>query len=328
MSEQGFENNTNLVQAKCTNCGGELTVDTAQECAVCKFCGTPFIVSKAVQNYNVTHNNYTTNVVNDQRKGAVESLLDYKSRQEDKKYQRAEEKRLCSESKKKSRNRLILWILGWLFIFPVPLTILMLRNKTLRGKAKAGIIAGGWVLYLILMAVYGNSGDSGAKRETLPTDTTPSTAVTTTVEETTTATTTTVPETTTTAAPETTTTAETTKKKKKTTTAETEPPEPSDEDVRKAVNDGDYSLVTPEFKELMDSYEAFYDEYIAFMQKYNSGEGDLMQMLDDYSKMMERLDEWSRKMDEIDESKLSPADDAYYLLVTLRIEKKLVGAAI
>lgn len=324
MNEQGFENNTNLVQAKCTNCGGELTVDTAQECAVCKYCGTPFIVSKAVQNYNVTHNNYTTNVVNDQRKGAVESLLDYKSRQEDKKYQRAEEKRLRSESKKKSRNRLILWILGWLFIFPVPLTILMLRKKTLNSKVKYGVIAAGWAVYLIFVLV-NRSGDSGAKHETLLTDTTPSTTVTTTVEKTTTVTATT-PETTT--APETTTTAETTKKKKKTTTAETEPPEPSDEDVRKAVNDGDYSLVTPEFKELMDSYEAFYDEYIAFMQKYNSGEGDLMQMLDDYSKMMERLDEWSRKMDEIDESKLSPADDAYYLLVTLRIEKKLVGAAI
>ena len=31
------------------------------------------------------------------------------------------------------------------------------------------------------------------------------------------------------------------------------------------VNSGDYSLVTPEFKEWMDSYEAFYDKYIAFM---------------------------------------------------------------
>ena len=97
-------------------------------------------------------------------------------------------------------------------------------------------------------------------------------------------------------------------------------------DVKAAVENGDYSLVTPEFKETMDAYEAFYDEYIAFMKKYTSGEGDMMSMLGDYTNMLARLDEWSAKIDAIDENTLSPADDAYYLLVTLRIEQKLLGA--
>jgi len=96
-------------------------------------------------------------------------------------------------------------------------------------------------------------------------------------------------------------------------------------DVKAAVENGDYSLVTPEFKETMDAYEAFYDEYIAFMKKYTSGEGDMMSMLGDYTNMLARLDEWSAKIDAIDENTLSPADDAYYLLVTLRIEQKLLG---
>ena len=98
-------------------------------------------------------------------------------------------------------------------------------------------------------------------------------------------------------------------------------------DPREAVNNGDYSLVTPEFKSLMDSYEAFYDEYIAFMNKYTSGENDMMSMLNDYTTMMNRMEEWSDKIDAIDESTLTPADDAYYLLVTLRIEQKLLGTA-
>lgn len=97
-------------------------------------------------------------------------------------------------------------------------------------------------------------------------------------------------------------------------------------DVKAAVENGDYSLVTPEFKETMDAYEAFYDEYIAFMKKYTSGEGDMMSMLGDYTNMLAKMEEWSAKIDAIDENTLSPADDAYYLLVTLRIEQKLLGA--
>lgn len=94
-------------------------------------------------------------------------------------------------------------------------------------------------------------------------------------------------------------------------------------DVKKAVESGDYSLVTPEFKQTMDAYEAFYDDYIAFMRKYTSGQINFMEMLDDYSYMLKKMDEWSELIDSIDESELSPADDAYFLLVTLRIEQKL-----
>lgn len=142
-------------------------------------------------------------------------------------------------------------------------------------------------------------------------------AVTTTPTEATTTTTTT-----TTTAPETT----TTKKKTKPKTTTTAAPEPTPEDIRKAVQNGDFSLVTPEFKATMDAYEAFYDDYLAFMKKYNSGTGDMMAMLNDYMDMLAKMEEWSNKIDAIDETKLTPADDAYYLLVTLRIENKLIGA--
>ena len=43
-----------------------------------------------------------------------------------------------------------LWVLGWIFIFPVPLTILMLRKKDMKPAVKYGIIAAAWVLYLII----------------------------------------------------------------------------------------------------------------------------------------------------------------------------------
>ena len=47
---------TNLVPAKCTNCGGQLTVDPAQQAAVCPFCNSAFIVEQAINNYNIKMN--------------------------------------------------------------------------------------------------------------------------------------------------------------------------------------------------------------------------------------------------------------------------------
>lgn len=46
-----------IVQAKCTNCGANLEVDSTREAAVCPFCGTAYVVEKAVNNYNTVNNN-------------------------------------------------------------------------------------------------------------------------------------------------------------------------------------------------------------------------------------------------------------------------------
>ncbi len=50
-----------FVPAKCTNCGASLTVDNTKEAAVCEFCGTPFIVEKAIANITMNGNN-TVNI--------------------------------------------------------------------------------------------------------------------------------------------------------------------------------------------------------------------------------------------------------------------------
>ena len=50
-----------LVKAKCTSCGGDLDVNPDAECLICKYCGSPFIVEKAINNYNTTINNTIVN---------------------------------------------------------------------------------------------------------------------------------------------------------------------------------------------------------------------------------------------------------------------------
>lgn len=43
-----------------------------------------------------------------------------------------------------------LWVLGWLFCFPIPLTILLLRRKQMNPILKYGIIAVAWIIYFII----------------------------------------------------------------------------------------------------------------------------------------------------------------------------------
>lgn len=52
-----------LVQAKCTNCGANLEIDNTKDAAICPYCGTAFVVEKAINNYNTT-NQIQAGVVN------------------------------------------------------------------------------------------------------------------------------------------------------------------------------------------------------------------------------------------------------------------------
>lgn len=80
----------------------------------------------------------------------------------------------------------------------------------------------------------------------------------------------------------------------------------------------------PEFKEAMDGYEAFFDEYVAFMQKMSSDPGDFS-MLAEYATFMLQYEDTMEKLDEIDEEDLSTEELAYYIEVTARIEQKLLS---
>lgn len=81
--------------------------------------------------------------------------------------------------------------------------------------------------------------------------------------------------------------------------------------------------IRPEFKEAMDSYEAFYDEYCDIMKKYMENPTDLT-IFSQYSECLEKAEEFDEKIDAIDEDSLTPEEDAYYLEVTGRVLAKML----
>lgn len=52
-------NSTQFVPAKCTSCGANLEVNPNQEAAICTHCGTPFVISKAISNYQINAQSLT-----------------------------------------------------------------------------------------------------------------------------------------------------------------------------------------------------------------------------------------------------------------------------
>lgn len=79
----------------------------------------------------------------------------------------------------------------------------------------------------------------------------------------------------------------------------------------------------PDFRAAMDSYEAFFDEYVAFMKSYEES-SDPTSMLADYLTLMTQYTETMQALESIDEDELSDADALYYAEVSLRISQKLL----
>ena len=82
--------------------------------------------------------------------------------------------------------------------------------------------------------------------------------------------------------------------------------------------------IRPEFKEAMDSYEAFFDEYIAFMERYADADTtEMLDLLSDYTKYMTEYAEAKESLSELEEQEMSVDEALYYMEVTTRITEKL-----
>ena len=81
----------------------------------------------------------------------------------------------------------------------------------------------------------------------------------------------------------------------------------------------------PEFKEAMDAYEAFFDEYIEFMTKYEESDNALT-MLVEYGDFMLKYADYMEKFEAWDDGTLNDTEMNYYLQVQMRVNQKLLTA--
>lgn len=101
---------------KCPNCGAETSNN------VCEFCGSELSHDKQTT-INITNNYYSAPT----------------------------SRSTVSPKAHKKKSKIWLWILGWLFVFPLPLTTLILRKSKLSTRIKYIIIAIAWIAYAIML---------------------------------------------------------------------------------------------------------------------------------------------------------------------------------
>ena len=86
----------------------------------------------------------------------------------------------------------------------------------------------------------------------------------------------------------------------------------------------DVEFIDPEFKEMMDSYEAFFDEYVDFINKFNNADSiEVLELMSSYTDYMEQYAETMEKLSDINQDDLSAAEALYYAEVMARIYQKL-----
>ena len=124
------------IDLTCPHCGAVMSVDSSMKQASCEHCGASILIDDEVQ--HIQYDN------------AEEAGYNFeKGRQRAKEEAQARYQQTYSEEPKK-KKRIWLWVLGWICIFPLPLTIILVRKKDMNPALKYGIIAIAWAIYLII----------------------------------------------------------------------------------------------------------------------------------------------------------------------------------
>lgn len=109
------------------------------------------------------------------------------------------------------------------------------------------------------------------------------------------------------------------------TSGEATPPPASTESVESTTSASDGELRS-DFKEAMDSYEKFMNDYADFMKKYKANPSDTS-LLADYADYMTKYAEMVEKFDKWESEDLNDAELAYYIDVQARVSKLLLESA-
>lgn len=91
-------------------------------------------------------------------------------------------------------------------------------------------------------------------------------------------------------------------------------------------NDAPVDGIRPSIKEAIDSYEKFFDDYCAFMEKYSNDPGSSA-LIADYAKFMSQYSETMDKLDQLGDEDLSAQELQYYTDAMSRINTKLANTA-
>ena len=135
-----------LIQTICPHCGAPLKVDESMKQAVCEYCGmTTLVDHETAQSAEIDSEQAGYDFEKGRQRAHAEMARQmYQPRQ------------TYTPVQPKKRHT-FWWVMGWIFIFPIPATILIARSKKLNWILKIVLVAAVWGLYFII-AMAGSKG--------------------------------------------------------------------------------------------------------------------------------------------------------------------------
>ncbi len=97
---------------------------------------------------------------------------------------------------------------------------------------------------------------------------------------------------------------------------------PIEETIPSEETEASVTGIRPDFKQAMDEYEAFYDEYCELMKKYKENPTDLS-LLSQYTAFMTEAIEMSEAFEAWDQEEMTSEELKYYLEVNNRVLQKM-----
>jgi len=129
-----------IVNMVCPNCRASIQVDADKKNLTCNYCGNNLYLDDEVQHVQYDNAEETGYQFEKGRQRAQAEARGTSTPQNG----------YTVQQQLVKKRKTWLWVLGWICIFPLPLTILLLRKKDMKPVLKCGIIVVAWLVYLLI----------------------------------------------------------------------------------------------------------------------------------------------------------------------------------
>ena len=118
-----------LIDMTCPHCGAHLHVDDGLSRVKCEYCDSVLLIDGGMRRGGADDGNW----------------LD---REQQRRWEEQRKAAPTPPAEPQKKRHTWLWVLGWIFMFPIPLTVLIVRSKKLSPLVKGLLIALVWLFFI------------------------------------------------------------------------------------------------------------------------------------------------------------------------------------
>ncbi len=134
------------VSMTCPNCGAATNINAEKGSGFCEYCGSPLILDDEKPEVKLTlEDAEDAGYQFEKGRQRAQQEAQRNTRRE---YTYEDTTVTLNQPLPKKKRKTWLWVLGWIFIFPIPLTILIWRSQKMSTIVKIVLTAVAWLVYM------------------------------------------------------------------------------------------------------------------------------------------------------------------------------------